>query len=75
MNTKLKHFFLLAALSLASIACSSGLAKPVSGLDLSLLPARMLSISPAPAVVSKTPEAPLRTTEAKTTNQTATVNN
>lgn len=47
MNTKLKHIFFLAALSLAFMACGGSVAKPVSGLDVSVLPG-LLSIPEVP---------------------------
>jgi hypothetical protein len=47
MNTKLKHFLLLAALSFAFMACNGGLAKPTSGLDVSVLP-DLLSVPEIP---------------------------
>ena len=46
MNTKLKHIFLLAAVCLAAAACGSTMTKPVSGLDVSSLPAHLLSVGP-----------------------------
>ena len=75
MKTKLKHFFFLAAFSLAATACGGSMAKPVSGLDVSVLPARLLSISPAPAGTNEVTPEPLQLSEAKTNNQTATTNN
>jgi hypothetical protein len=76
MKTKLKHFFLLSAVVLAATACGSSLAKPVSGLDVTMLPTRMLSIDPkAPDAEADAVEpAPLRLSGSKTTNQTSTVN-
>ena len=75
MKTKLKHFLLLASFSLASMACGGGLSKPVSGLDVSLLATRMLSISPAPAATNEAVPEPLPATETKTINQTSSVDN
>ena len=49
-KTKLKHFFLLASLCLVAMACGGHLARPVSGLDVSLLATQLLSISPKAAV-------------------------
>lgn len=46
MKTKLKHIFLLAAICFAAAACGSTMTKPVSGLDVSSLPAHLLSVSP-----------------------------
>lgn len=46
MKTKIKHIFFLAALCLAATACGGSMTKPVSGLDVTLLPAQLLSISP-----------------------------
>lgn len=46
MKTKLKHIFFLSAVCLAATACGGSMAKPVSGLDVTLLPAQLLSISP-----------------------------
>jgi hypothetical protein len=46
MKTKLKHIFLLAAVCLAAAACGSTMTKPVSGLDVSSLPAHLLSVGP-----------------------------
>lgn len=46
MKTKLKHIFLLAAVCLAAAACGSTMSKPVSGLDVSALPAHLLSVGP-----------------------------
>lgn len=76
MKTKLKHFFLLSAISLAATACGSSLTKPVSGLDVTMLPTRMLSIDPKVPDTEAEPgeSAPLRLSGSKTTNQTSTVN-
>ena len=49
MKTKLKHIFFLASLSLAATACGGSGASPLSGLDVSLLPVGLLSVSPKPA--------------------------
>jgi hypothetical protein len=49
MKAKLKHIFFLASLSFAAMACGGSTAKPLSGLDVSLLPASLLTISPKPA--------------------------
>jgi len=62
MKTKLKHVFFLASLVFAATACGSGMAKPTSGLDVSALSPRLLSISPT---VSDSNEKPLGTGEAK----------
>lgn len=76
MKTKLKHFFLLSAISLAATACGSSFTKPVSGLDVTMLPARMLSIGPKAPETEAAPDesAPLHLSGSKTTNQTSTVN-
>lgn len=62
MKTKLKHVFLLASLVFAATACGSSMTKPTSGLDVSALSPRLLSISPT---VSDSNEKPLDTGEAK----------
>lgn len=79
MKTKTKRIFFLAALCFSAMACGGSLTKPVSGLDVTLLPAQLLSISPVAAgdrdAKSKPAGEHLRTTETKTINQTDTVNN
>jgi hypothetical protein len=64
MTTKLKLIFLLAALSLTAMSCGGSLTKPVSGLDVSALPAQMLSISPASSEESETQTAETEETPA-----------
>lgn len=74
MKSKLKHFFMLSAITLVAISCGSSMAQPVSGLDVTLIPARMLSIAPKNTEQEIQTEAPLRLSKSQTTNRTSTVN-
>lgn len=74
MKTKLKHIIFWATVSLAATACGGGMAKPPSGLDLSLLPAQLLSVGPSGTGGEETAPEPVQAAETKTTNQTTSVN-
>lgn len=71
MKAKLKHIFFLASLSLAAIACGDNAARPLSGLDVSLLPASLLTISPKPADTGDDESVTLKT-DTKAKNNVAT---
>lgn len=65
---------MLSAITLVAISCGSSMAQPVSGLDVTLIPARMLSIAPKNTEQEIQTEAPLRLSKSQTTNRTSTVN-
>jgi hypothetical protein len=48
MKTKLKHIFLFVFLGMLAASCGGRMSKPTSGLDVSILSPRLLSISPEP---------------------------
>lgn len=60
MKTKLKHIFFLATLSFTAMACGGSAAKPLSGLDVSLLPVGLLTVSPQQSDDEETEPATLK---------------
>lgn len=75
MKTKLKHIFFLSALCLAATACGGSMTKPVSGLDVTLLPTQLLSISPKGADVEAMEQEPSPVPESDTPAPAAGENN
>ena len=63
MKIKLKHIFYLAALSFAAMACGGIASKPLSGLDLSLIPIDILTVNPKSPDTDKTETEPLNFTK------------
>lgn len=74
-KTKLKHIFFLASFCLAAIACGGHVAQPASGIDMTLLPAGLLSISPKGPEDKRVEQLPAPASESKATNQVRTVDN